>query len=437
MIDSVDYESSSPWPTEPRNQGPSLERVDPNGEPNDPLNWKASNEKYGTPGDTNSIIPSYDIGFLNSSDISFEENGRDIYVKAQVHNFGTERADSAEVLFFSINPDTCVDTIGEVKRIGPIDSGSVVTALSDLWVAQPNSYIVCAYTTLLDTTDFDTTNNKISKSLMVGYTAPEIVINEIMYKPETGKAEWIELFNRTKDSIDVKGWELGDTTETTSIIDTGYIIPPGGFLIVTEDDSLFRLKYPEVDSNIVIEQKRWKTLSNDDEIILKSSRGFITEDVKYKNDWMWQYEGIKGISLERVNPDLDPNDKANWWACTDTKMATPGEPNSVFQPIPPSAELKAEPNPFCPDEERTLISYEVSPRSLVTIRVYDVRGREVRVVMDQEQKGGKGTIIWDGRDDDGTILPIGIYVIYLEACDTYGGNITILKNTVVVAKHLK
>ena len=58
-VDSVSYDDSSPWPTAPDGNGPSLELKDPNIDNNDPSNWAASGSTktadYGTPGDTNSV----------------------------------------------------------------------------------------------------------------------------------------------------------------------------------------------------------------------------------------------------------------------------------------------------------------------------------------------------------------------------------------------
>jgi len=53
-IDSVKYDDSSPWPTSPDGDGPSLELKDPSLDNNDGNNWAASSETYGTPGEPNS-----------------------------------------------------------------------------------------------------------------------------------------------------------------------------------------------------------------------------------------------------------------------------------------------------------------------------------------------------------------------------------------------
>ena len=58
---SVDYDDEGEWPTSPDGNGPSLEIIDPTGNPNTPINWKASNFAKGTPGQPNSAYPASSI----------------------------------------------------------------------------------------------------------------------------------------------------------------------------------------------------------------------------------------------------------------------------------------------------------------------------------------------------------------------------------------
>jgi hypothetical protein len=50
LILSFTYDDAAPWPTAADGSGPSLEIIDPNGDPNDPANWRASQTNGGTPG---------------------------------------------------------------------------------------------------------------------------------------------------------------------------------------------------------------------------------------------------------------------------------------------------------------------------------------------------------------------------------------------------
>ena len=65
------------------------------------------------------------------------------------------------------------------------------------------------------------------------------------------------------------------------------------------------------------------------------------------------------------------------------------------------------PNPFNPS---TAISYKLSAFSNVTLKVYDVLGRELRALADGErQSAGKHSLRWDGTNQRGERVGSGIY----------------------------
>jgi hypothetical protein len=73
------------------------------------------------------------------------------------------------------------------------------------------------------------------------------------------------------------------------------------------------------------------------------------------------------------------------------------------------------PNPFNP---RTTIRYAVpSTGGSVRLTVYDLRGRKVRTLVDEEKSGGEYVAIWQGRDDSGRELGSGVYFYRMEIGD--------------------
>ncbi len=72
----------------------------------------------------------------------------------------------------------------------------------------------------------------------------------------------------------------------------------------------------------------------------------------------------------------------------------------------------AKPNPFNP---ATLVTYEVVAKEKVTLRVYDVRGRLVRTLVDGAVDPGVHTTLFDGRDAAGRDLASGTYFLRLDA----------------------
>jgi hypothetical protein len=73
------------------------------------------------------------------------------------------------------------------------------------------------------------------------------------------------------------------------------------------------------------------------------------------------------------------------------------------------------PNPFNPT---TTIRFDVpSSGGHVTLRIYDVRGRLVRTLVDDPQPPGERTATWSGRDDRGNAVGTGVYFYRLVAGD--------------------
>lgn len=72
------------------------------------------------------------------------------------------------------------------------------------------------------------------------------------------------------------------------------------------------------------------------------------------------------------------------------------------------------PNPFNP---RTEISYRLARSGPVRLTVYDLRGRELRVLVDEVQEPGEYTVTWDGRDAKDHVAAAGTYFYRLDSED--------------------
>jgi len=71
------------------------------------------------------------------------------------------------------------------------------------------------------------------------------------------------------------------------------------------------------------------------------------------------------------------------------------------------------PNPFNPT---TTIAFAIGGESAdVELEIYNVAGELVRTLADGEMPGGRHTVVWNGRDDDGRTVSSGVYFVRL-AC---------------------
>jgi hypothetical protein len=72
----------------------------------------------------------------------------------------------------------------------------------------------------------------------------------------------------------------------------------------------------------------------------------------------------------------------------------------------------AYPNPFNPV---TTLRYDLPVQTHVNITVYDMLGRKVRTILNQQQNPGYKSLIWDATNDYGKSVSAGIYLYQIQA----------------------
>lgn len=72
------------------------------------------------------------------------------------------------------------------------------------------------------------------------------------------------------------------------------------------------------------------------------------------------------------------------------------------------------PNPFNPE---TRINYELPYSVRVTIKVINLLGQEVRILVDRKKPAGYFEVLWDGKDTSGQRVSSGVYLYRMEAGD--------------------
>jgi hypothetical protein len=75
------------------------------------------------------------------------------------------------------------------------------------------------------------------------------------------------------------------------------------------------------------------------------------------------------------------------------------------------------PNPFAVESgirDETVIPYQLPDRGKARLRIYNVLGKEVRTLVEEDRSGGSHRAAWDGRDAAGRKVESGIYFYVLE-----------------------
>jgi len=72
------------------------------------------------------------------------------------------------------------------------------------------------------------------------------------------------------------------------------------------------------------------------------------------------------------------------------------------------------PNPFNPE---TVIKYQLTSPSVVSLKIYNLRGQEVRTLVNEIKTAGEYEVNWDGKDNFAESVASGVYVYRLQAGD--------------------
>ena len=86
-------------------------------------------------------------------------------------------------------------------------------------------------------------------------------------------------------------------------------------------------------------------------------------------------------------------------------------PNSANQTNSESVLLTNNPNPF---NNSTNILFQVSKNGLVKINVFNILGQRVKKLVNENKNVGKYQILWEGNDDNGNLVPSGLYLVNIK-----------------------
>ena len=83
--------------------------------------------------------------------------------------------------------------------------------------------------------------------------------------------------------------------------------------------------------------------------------------------------------------------------------------------LPTNVELYQNyPNPFNPT---TKIDYYIPKASFVSLIIYDLMGREIKKLIEQEQFSGKHSVIWNGTNEENSKVSSSIYFYKMETAE--------------------
>ncbi len=166
----------------------------------------------------------------------------------------------------------------------------------------------------------------------------DIVINEIMYHPisENGDDEFVELFNKGTNAVNLSGWRFTDGISFNFPSNT--IIAAGGYLVVAKNRTNLLAHYGSLNATNTVGDFSGSLANSGERLALAMPQPAIDADdplnittntiyvvvnaVEYRRGGQWgQWSDGGGSSLELIDPRADNQLAPNWADSDETAKA--------------------------------------------------------------------------------------------------------------------
>jgi hypothetical protein len=370
-----------------------------------------------TPGFVNSVTPLA-IDFAVDT-VGVEKIDGGSLVRVVVVNRG-EQTHSSRVRVFAVDPLNPTDTTNVIAEASVDNLDTGFAAVVDIEVLVSGMYDTLG--AVVDEDDRE--RNDRWDFVAAGELFPPFRLNEILVNP-TGSytAEWIEIKCIAGVGGDLDGWQTGDDQSLVPILSGAFPLDQSDYAVLTQSEPDFRQAYSGY-AGALIEPSAWQSLNNTGDIVrLVDPYGIEAGRFNYSSGF------DDNITWARSEDSSRPGD----WGRSIAPGGTPGDSNIVrFTGSLSGLQVTVTPQVISPDGngigDRAVISVDGPVDARYTIELYDRAGRKVRVFEDAATFL-KASYEFDGTDGNGRRLPIGIYIVYVEA-----DGIESLKKTVVISR---
>lgn len=256
----------------------------------------------------------------------------------------------------------------------------------------------------------------------------DLIINEILTDPPGSEdADYVEIYNRSSDIIDLKKVKIGSgggdiPDKAVVAVSAGYQLFPKQMVALCKNRKLTEAHYHPLYSQTLLQCDSLPSFANKEGIIHLTDIGLQTIDRLQYTDKMHysMLASTDGVALERVHYEGETQDDNNWKsAAGNVGFGTPGYVNSQFaERLSTEDILRIEPEIFSPDNDGVDDFAEIycqfaDLENRVTVAVYAQDGMLVKVLGDNELCGSEVRFLWDGTDESGKRMGPALYVVKL------------------------
>jgi hypothetical protein len=345
---TVPYASTPPWPVGANGEGHSIVLAKPTYGEGDPRAWDISDVTGGSPGRMDAFRPSplrdvvineflahtdppdYDyVELYNHSTNSVDISGCILTDDAATNRFvipnGTILPPRGFISFSETDMGFGLDAAGETIYFINPDRSRILDAVP--FAAQQNGVATGRWPD--GAKDFYRLSGPTPGAANAPILLGDVVINELMYHPISGddNDQYVELYNRSPNPVDLSGWQLADGV--TFAIPTNTTLASGGYLVIARNKAQLLAKYAHLNNANTLGDFSGKLSHSGEHIALTMPNlhkttdkngnpvtniiNIVVNDLTYGTGGRWgQWADGGGSSLELIDPNSDNRLAPNW-----------------------------------------------------------------------------------------------------------------------------
>ncbi|MBI5726292.1 MAG: lamin tail domain-containing protein, partial [Ignavibacteriales bacterium] len=219
-----------------------------------------------------------------------------------------------------------------------------------------------------------------------------LVMNEIYSRGVTANPDWIEVYNPNAASIDITGYRIYDAggqagTKPKKVFPAGTTVPAKGFFVIVTDIATS------------IDSSGFGLSSGGETVWLENASGTIIDSIAFP-----------GLGID-TSYGRKPDGSAAWMKLSPLTQGTSNGTTGIS-----GEDLAARnfalaqnyPNPFNPS---TVINYQLAQSGFVSLKVYNLLGKEIATLVNGQQSAGNYTLNFS---TDQYNLASGVYIYTLK-----------------------
>lgn len=423
IVHAVAFETSWYNSSVKANGGWSLEMIDPT-QPCAMFNWSGStNISGGTPGFVNSVSRKLETTFIPTliQCTALNENTLQLRFDAPLDSqslsnnalYQFENEDALKII--SAKPIAPLYNEVELKTNGQLDSNNIYS---------------------LEIKNVQLCNLETSKSFTIKTGLPkypqkgDLVFNELLFDPQSGGSDFIEVLNTSNAIINMKDILLsnrnadGSINPATHEYTTNYNLFPLEPFVLTTDTADIMKRSQRVFKERLLKMKSLPSMPDDDgKLLLLNSSGEIIDEVHYdKNMHYPLLRNKEGVSLEKISYKISSQQKDNWHSASATESyATPTSVNSqIINQEESKSWIQIDQDIVHSDnngrDDFLHIKYQFDePGTLLSIYLFNQQGTIICKIINNLMCGRNGVFNWKGIDNQNNYVSSGIYIVVAEA----------------------